>query len=188
MISCRGRPGRPAEARDMRFLDFTCPCCPTTPPPRTTGRPDGYSAPRCPSSGASPASRGCRAGTDTASSPADGNDGEPARAAAWQLQARNGLTSPGPGHRSRPTHTASPAPAGNHVLHRTVALPRQRVGQPSTTPVARRAQGHRVNIPKARAINGSADERPSLDLQDRFCHKPRCLRERFRHGRKPPFV
>ena len=39
------RAGRPAETRDMGFLDFTHPCCPITPRPRKKGKPHGYAHP-----------------------------------------------------------------------------------------------------------------------------------------------
>ncbi len=48
----------------------------------------------------------------------DVDDGGPARAAAGQWEAHDGVTSPGPGRGSRPTHAASTPTAGNPVLHR----------------------------------------------------------------------
>ncbi len=52
----------------------------------------------------------------------DVDDRESVRAAAWKLETRDGLTSPGPGRGSRPAHTASTAKAGNHVLHRRLVV------------------------------------------------------------------
>ena len=81
-----------------------------------------------------------RAGLDPAQWPEgrapedpDGDDVGPARAAAGQREARDGVTSPGPGPGSRPTHAASTSTAGTLVLHRMLTIKRPH-GDPQHQP------------------------------------------------------